>query len=89
MDAMKQPTQMWQLIISVAAVLLSCFAGIINQSNKIASLRTDLENVKIQQFNQQMASDKKFDKMDLKIDLIQADTRQILINLQNKADRKN
>lgn len=86
---MKQPTQMWQLIISIVVMAGGFITGIISQSNQIAKLTTDLENVKIQQFNMQLTSDKKFDKMELKIDAIQADTRQILINLQNKVDRQN
>lgn len=47
-----------------------------------------MENLKIEMFNIKMNSDKKFDKMDTKIDLIQNDTRQILINMERKADRK-
>lgn len=85
---MKQPTQMWQLIISIFVVLLSCGAGIINQSNKIAKLEEKIQNESIDRFNAQIAADKKFDKIDIKIDGIQADTRQILINLANKQDRK-
>lgn len=85
---MKQQAQIWQLIVSVVVVVLSCFAGIISASNKIETLRADLENVKTQQFNMQTAADKKFDKIDAKIDLIQNDTRQILINLASKQDRK-
>jgi|GEM_PF-2358212 len=85
---MKQPTQMWQLVISVFVVLLSCGAGILNQSNKIAKLEEKLSNESVERFNAQLISDKKFDKIDNKIDAIQADTRQILINLANKVDRK-
>lgn len=85
---MRQPTQIWQLIISVAAVMLSCFAGIINQSNKITKLETKVETLKTEQYNMQIMSDKKFDRMEIKMDAIQADTRQILITLERKADRK-
>jgi len=85
---MKQPTQMWQLIISIFVVLLSCGAGILNQSNKIAKLEEKLSNESVERFNAQIVADKKFDKIDTKIDAIQADTRQILVNLANKVDRK-
>jgi len=85
---MKQPTQIWQTVISIFVVLLSCGAGILNQSNKIAKLEEKLSNESIERFNAQLVSDKKFDKIDNKIDAIQADTRQILINLANKVDRK-
>jgi hypothetical protein len=88
METMKQPTQLWQLVISIIVMVAGFMTGIINQSNQIAKLTADLENVKIEQYSAQIASDKKFDKMELKIDAIQADTRQILINLEKKADRQ-
>ena len=77
---MKQPTQIWQLVISIFVVLLSCGAGIMNASNKIATLSNELDNMKIQQYSIQISSDKKFDKIDTKVDAIQADIRQILVN---------
>lgn len=85
---MKQPTPLWQVISICITVLIASFTGIISQSNKTAALSKDLENVKIELFNIKMNSDKKFDKMDSKIDLIQNDTRQILINMERKMDRK-
>lgn len=88
MEAMKQPTPLWQVISICITVLIASFTGIISQSNKTAGLAKDMENLKIEMFNIKMNSDKKFDKMDNKIDLIQNDTRQILINMERKADRK-
>lgn len=85
---MKQPTQWWQVISICVVVLIASFGGIINESNKVARLEDRVENLKIQQMDIQTSSDKKFDRMDIKIDAIQTDTRQILINLQNKEDRK-
>ena len=85
---MKQPTQWWQVISICVVVLIASFGGIINESNKVARLEDRVENLKIQQMDIQTSSDKRFDRMDIKIDAIQTDTRQILINLQNKADRK-
>lgn len=85
---MRQPTQLWQLIISIVVVLGSCFASIINASNKIATIQKDLENVKTQQYNMQLASDKKYDKIDAKLDALQSDITTIRINLEKKADRQ-
>lgn len=85
---MKQPTTLLQVIAICVTVLLASGAGIINASNRISSLNSEVENLKIQIYNVQLAADKKFDKIDSKIDAIQADTRQILINLATKADRK-
>lgn len=84
---MKQPTPLWQVISICVVVLIASFTGILNQSNRIAELKKDVENLKIYQYNLQISTDKKFDKIDTKIDGIQNDTRQILINMEKKADR--
>lgn len=85
---MKQPTPLWQVISICVTVLLASMAGIITANNKITRLEEDIKNVKTQQFNLQLTTDKKFDRIDAKIDLIQNDTRQILINMEKKQDRK-
>lgn len=85
---MKQPTPLWQVISICVVVLIASFTGILNQSNRIAELKKDVENLKIYQYNLQISTDKKFDKIDSKIDGIQNDTRQILINMEKKADRQ-
>lgn len=85
---MKQPTPLWQVISICVVVLMASFTGILNASNHISKLQEQIDNLKAQQYNMQIESDKKFDKIDTKIDLIQIDTRQILINLANKQDRK-
>lgn len=85
---MKQPTPLWQVISICVTVLIASFTGIIAQSNKIAALQKDIENIKTQQYNMQLNTDKKFDKIDAKIDAIQNDTRQILVELEKKANRK-
>jgi hypothetical protein len=88
LPTMKQPTPLWQVISICITVLIASFTGILTQSNKIAELSRDVENMKLEQYNMQLSSDKKFDRIDAKIDLIQSDTRLILINLEKKADRK-
>lgn len=85
---MKQPTPLWQVISICITVLIASFTGILTQSNKVAALTRDLENMKLEQYNDKLSSDKKFDRIDGKIDLIQSDTRQILINLAGKQDKK-
>ena len=88
MEAMKQPTPLWQVISICVVVLIASMTGIVTQSNRVASLQRDLENVKSQLYNTQISADKKFDRIDNKIDLIQNDTRQILVNLERKEDKK-
>lgn len=77
---MKQPTPLWQVIAICVTVLMASFAGIINASNKVSTLSNKVENLETQLYGIQIASDKKFDKIDNKIDNIQSDIRQILVN---------
>lgn len=84
---MRQPTPLWQVISICVTVIIACFTGIISLSNKISKIEEEVRMLKNDQYNQQLASDKKFDKIEAKIDFIQNDTRQILINLEKKADR--
>lgn len=85
---MQQPTPLWQVISICVMIILTCGAGIIAQNNKISKLEETVINIKSSQFNQEMETAKKFDKLEAKIDFIQTDTRQILINLERKADRE-
>lgn len=74
---MKQPTPLWQVISICVTVLIASFTGILAQSNKIARLEEKIGN-----------TERQFNNMSKKLDDLQLDTRQILITLQNKADRK-
>jgi hypothetical protein len=73
---MKQPTPLWQVISICVTVLLTCGAGILAQSKKIAKLEEKIET-----------TERQFDRMSDKLDQVQLDIRQILVNLQNKQDR--
>lgn len=85
---MKQQTNFWQVIAVCLTVCIPISIGLIRQGQEVTRLRTDVTNIQIDRMNDKMQSDKKFDKMDAKMDLIQNDTRQILIRLEQKADRK-
>lgn len=87
-ELMKRPAVIWQVIAICVAILSPIVAGLISQSNTVSELRTKVTNLELKIYDQQINSDKKFEKIDSKIDLIQNDTRQILINLEKKADRK-
>jgi hypothetical protein len=84
----KQPTPLWQVISICVTIILAGIAGLVSTNTKISRLETEINNLKDNQFNMQLSTDRKFDKIDSKIDGIQSDTRQILINLERKADRK-
>lgn len=87
-EQMKQQTNFWQVIAVCLTICVPISIGLIKQGKEVAALRTDVTNIQLERFNDKMQADKKFDKMDAKMDLIQNDTRQILIRLESKADRK-
>lgn len=86
-DIMKRTTNWWQVIAACLTVAVPLTTGLISQSNTISELRTKVINIETKQYDMQISNDKKFDRLDSKIDLIQNDTRQILINLERKQDR--
>jgi len=85
---MKKEITVGQVVGVAATLLIAIMSAWITLNNKVTRLETKQEQDRVEQYNLQIANDKKFDKMDNKIDGIQNDTRQILINLQNKQDRK-
>lgn len=85
---MKQPSALWQVLAMFITVGLFALGGMITASNKISKLEQKITDIQGQLEMTQLNTDKKFDKIDAKIDLIQNDTRQILVNLAGKMDRK-
>lgn len=85
---MKKEITVGQLIGSAITLLVAIMTAWITISNKVTRVETQQEQDRVEQYNIQLNNDKKFDKIDAKMDAISNDTRQILINLQNKADRK-
>lgn len=88
MEKMKQPTPLWQVVSMFITVALFALGGIVSMNNKVSKLEEAIINIQMKQTAVDAANDKKFDKLDQKIDLIQIDTRQILINMEKKMDRK-
>lgn len=85
---MKKEITEGHLIGSATTLLIAIVAACITISNKVARIEAQRELDRVEQYNIQLSNDKKFDKIDAKMDAISNDTRLILINLQNKADRK-
>jgi uncharacterized membrane protein (DUF106 family) len=85
---MKKEITLGQLVSVAVTVIIALATGWITQNSKVSKLE---EQVLILQerLNEQVAgNEKKFDKIDRQLSDIQSDTRQILINLERKADRK-
>jgi hypothetical protein len=83
----KQPPW-WQIIAVLVSILIPVCIGLISMSNKQSAQEQRLLRLETEQFNNQIKVEKEFDKMGAKMDQLNATSTRILIELQNKADRK-
>lgn len=86
--SMKKEITLGQLLAVAITLLISIVSAWVTINNKVTRLESQQQEYRDQQYTLQVANDKKFDKIDQKMDAISSDTRQILIKLENKADRK-
>lgn len=78
-EEMKQPTPLWQVISICVTVLIASFTGIIAQSNKISKLEERVSFLQNQQISSQQNVERKFDKIDTKVDAIQETISEIRV----------
>lgn len=81
---MKEPTPRWQFWTAFATLLIGLISMWISLSGTIKQDGRDYENHE----QRIQGLEKRFDKLENKIDKISDQNTQILILLQNKADRK-
>ena len=90
-EEMKQPLQIWQLVISFVATIIACW-GIIymyNKDNISAAQKVENHEIRIQNLEADRQEIRQTTKdMNGKMDKLSDQNTQILIILQNKADRK-
>lgn len=88
---MKKPLEIWHLLVGIASVLIACW-GIIymaNKDNVVAAQKVENHEVRIQQLESDRQETKQsIREMNTKIDKLGDQNTQILIILQNKAERK-
>lgn len=85
---MKQPTPLWQAVSIAVTLLIAIVTGWVTLNNKVSRIEARQEQERINTDFVRMTMDKKIDKLDDKIDQQGKDIRQILIEIQNKQDRK-
>lgn len=89
---MKRPAVMWQLIISVISVLLTIGVGWVSLTNQVKEtatkqrIETDAMKDQIQEIK--TSGDKKFDKIDGKMDDILEKINDLRVDVQNKQPRQ-
>lgn len=85
---MKKEITLGQLVSVAVTVIIALATGWITQNSKVSKLEEKVLILQAQQAEQSQSNEKKFDKIDKVLGDIQADTRQILVNLERKQDRK-
>lgn len=88
---MKKPLEGWHLFVGLLAVLIACW-GIVynyNKDNIVAAQKVENHEVRIQQLESDRQETKQsMREMNSKIDKLGDQNTQMLIILQNKAERK-
>lgn len=86
-EKMKRPTQLWQVLAIVIGVLTPITIGLLRMRDDLSKQQVEINNLKTDQYNNQLKVEKEFDKLGIKIDDQTRDIRQILIEMQNKQNR--
>lgn len=90
-EEMKKPLEIWHLFVGIAGVLVACW-GIVYMANKdniSAAQKVENHEIRIQTLEADRLEWRQTTKdMNGKIDKLSDQNTQILIILQNKADRK-
>jgi hypothetical protein len=81
---MKKPVEIWQAVIATALLLVTVVSIIINQSNRIT--RDEAEILTLEKNNDK--TDQQFNKVNDNLDRVNSRLTDILVELQNKQNRK-
>ena len=81
---MNKPLQLWQAIIATALLLITVATIIVNQSDRIT--RDESEILTLEKNNDR--TDQQFNKVNDNLDKVNGRLTDILVELQNKQNRK-
>ena len=85
---MKQPVNWGQIIATSVVILIACFTGIVASNREVSELKNEVANIKVTMYDIKIENTKQVAKLENKIDEIQRDITQILVNQEKKVDRK-
>lgn len=85
---MKKEITLGQLLSVGVTIIIALATGWITLSNKVAKLEQEDIQIKSEQFNMQLKLDRQLDKIESKMDLHNQEIKNILIELQNKQNRR-
>lgn len=84
---MKQPVNWWQILGILIPVLSTIIASWITLSNKQSAHDIRIQRLENDQYNNQLKIERSFEKIENKIDNLNANYTKLLVELQNKANR--
>lgn len=85
---MKKEITLGQLLSVAVTVIIALATGWITQNNKVSTLQEQVRQLQNDQYNMQISTDKKFDKIDNKLDDNSSTLSDIKVLLERKADRR-
>lgn len=85
---MKKEITVGQLVSAAVAILIALATGWITMTNKVTALETRIQNKETEDYNYRLSVDKKLDRLDNKVDDLKQQGTDILVELQNKQNRK-
>jgi hypothetical protein len=84
---MKQPVNWWQAVAIIISLLIPIVTSWVTISSKISAQEVRIQRLENDQYNNQIKIERAFDKIEAKIDNLNANYTKILVELQNKANR--
>lgn len=84
---MKQPVNWWQAIAIIISLAIPIIASWTTLTNKMSAQEIRIQKLENDQYNNQLKIERSFEKIESKIDDLNANYTKILVELQNKANR--
>lgn len=85
---MKREITLGQLLGVAVTVIMAIAGGWISLSNKVATNESELKNLEIRFMDMQIETNKKYDKLDQKVDEMTGTLNDIKVLLERKQDRR-
>lgn len=87
--SMNRPLKFWEFLLGIAGLFITVSVMIYNRGSMDAASHNEIENLKIQIQDVKNSQELKTREQSDKLDKISDKVTEVLIEMQNKADRKN